>query len=218
MVDQYKTIAHPIYIDFKEKSSKFIAYIFPIKEETDAKLHLAELWKIHAKATHICYALKCGFNGDYYKSNDDGEPSGTAGKPILGQITSFDLTNVFIAVVRYYGGVKLGTTGLIQAYKESAKAVILQSEIITKYVHECYEMIFDYEFMGTILNEVKNLECEIVNKDFGSNPRITIALRKSISNLTMKRLKAKLLNFELDRVEDETVVPFCKITKIMEIC
>ena len=214
--DSYKTIQQEVSTDFKEKASKFINYVFPIINEEDALLKIELLWKQHPKATHICYAYRVGIDGEKYKVNDDGEPSGTAGKPIYNQILSAEITNVTIAVVRYYGGTKLGTSGLIQAYKDGAKQVIEAATIVEKFVFDLFVLEFEYDRMGEILNVVKGLEIELASKNFNEKPSIMINIRKSQSELLIRKLKAQLLNYELERINEKTIVPFCTIKQIYE--
>jgi uncharacterized YigZ family protein len=133
-LDTYLTIAATSLGEFKEKGSKFLAYAYFVSNESDIKEKLDLLKKEHFKATHHCYAYRLGTDGKNYRANDDGEPSGTAGRPILGQIDSFGLTNLLIVVVRYYGGTKLGTSGLINAYRESAKEALSNAEKIEKII------------------------------------------------------------------------------------
>jgi uncharacterized YigZ family protein len=213
-VDLYNTIEEISTIDFKEKSSKFIAFAFPILSEIEANEKIEILWKQHPKATHICYAYRIGAMGEVYKINDDGEPSGTAGKPILGQIMSANLTFILVAVVRYFGGTKLGTSGLIQAYKDAAKQVLDTAHKVEKYIFDVYKLEFNYDKMGEILNEAKSLNLIIAGKDFNENPSIIISLRQSTSSDIIKKLKAGLLKIDLERINEETIVPFCKIEKI----
>lgn len=212
--DSFKTLEMEVSSDFKEKSSKFISYAFPILTEEDATSKIDMLWKQHPKATHVCYAYRLGLEGEKYKVNDDGEPSGTAGRPIFNQLLSVDITNVLIAVVRYFGGTKLGTSGLIQAYKDAAKQVIDSATIIEKYVFDIFILEFEYDKMGEILNVVKGLDIEMAGKDFNEKPSILINLRRSESALLLRKLKAQLLNYELERIDEETIVPFCNIKKI----
>lgn len=212
--DSYKTIEKELFNDFKEKSSKFISYAFPILTEEDAIFKIDMLWKQHPKATHVCYAYRLGLEGEKYKVNDDGEPSGTAGKPIFNQLLSADITYVLLAVVRYYGGTKLGTSGLIQAYKDGAKQVIEAATIVEKFVFDIFVLEFEYDRMGEILNIVKGLDMELAGKDFNEKPSILINLRRSQSETLIRKLKAQLLHYELERIDEETIVPFCTIKKI----
>jgi len=136
MQDQYQTIFESSIGEFKDRGSKFIAYAYPVYTEKDWQKHLEEVKKLHFKARHHCYAYRLGLDGNQFRANDDGEPSGTAGRPILGQIDSFGLTNVFVVVVRYFGGTKLGTSGLINAYRESTATAFRNAQIIEKTVEK----------------------------------------------------------------------------------
>lgn len=162
----YQTISAPTQGYLVEKNSKFTAFAYPIENEKDAQQFLSELKEIHPKATHHCYALRVGFDGSLYRANDDGEPSGSAGRPILGQIDSFGLTNVFIDVVRYYGGVKLGVPGLIKAYKGVAKLALEQANIITKYRQVCYKVEIDYALVNDFQSYINQREISILNQNY----------------------------------------------------
>ncbi len=214
MEDKFKTILTPSMVDFREKASKFIAYAFPVETEEEAQKVVEILWKEHIKATHICYAYKLGLDDNKYRINDDGEPSGTAGKPIYGQILSNHLTDIIICVVRYYGGTKLGVSGLIAAYKEAAGEAINQSAIVEKTLCNGYLCATDYEHMGQVMNVLKELDIKIIDKKFETDVELKIALTLSESSSMLKRIKANLLNFELNRIDDETSVSFCSFNKI----
>ncbi|MFM2392801.1 MAG: hypothetical protein RLZZ546_783, partial [Bacteroidota bacterium] len=138
--------------------------------------------------------------------------SGTAGRPIYGQLLSQNLTDTSIYVVRYFGGTKLGTSGLIAAYKDSSKLAIEQASIVTKSLQEIYELVFEYEHMGKVMNVIKNMDLIILIKNFESQPYVRIAIKSSEVKNKIRKLKADLLEYSLDRIEDETQVPFCKIT------
>lgn len=152
----YKTIDRPAMAEFKARGSKFFAYIFPIQTADDFKMHLQNLKKEHTKAVHHCFAYRIGNDGNNFRSSDDGEPSGTAGKPILGQIDSRELTNIAIIVVRYFGGTLLGVPGLINAYRTSSSLVLQTIPIITKPILVRYELEFDYTSMNTVQNILRN--------------------------------------------------------------
>nr|HRO74278.1 YigZ family protein [Saprospiraceae bacterium] len=168
----------------------------------------------HHKARHFCYAYQIGLSGDRYRINDDGEPSGTAGKPILGQILSFGLTNVAIIVIRYFGGTKLGVSGLIQAYREAAKAALETAHIVEKYISSVYRLQFNYDQMGHVLNVLKDLNTDILNKSFDTSCEVTISVRQSVETHTLHQLIARLLNKSMEEVSTETCVDFCTIEKI----
>lgn len=149
----YRSIQQATYSEFKDRGSKFLAYTFPIQTLDDIKKQLLNLKEIHPKAVHHCYAWRLGVDGNLFRANDDGEPSGSAGKPILGQIDSIQITNVLVVVVRYFGGTLLGVPGLINAYKTSTQEALQQALIIEKNI----EMNFSIQFPYTLMNEVMRI-------------------------------------------------------------
>lgn len=153
MEDTFKTILKPSEGLFKDKGSKFISFAFPVDSEDEIRTIVQQIRKEHHSARHHCYAWRLGYEKLHFRANDDGEPSSTAGKPILGQIQSFDLTNILIVVVRYFGGTLLGVSGLINAYRNAASEAILQAKIIEKLVEKQVLIEFDY----LVLNEVMKL-------------------------------------------------------------
>ena len=140
--------------------SRHLGFSFPVRSEDEVKVHIDALWKEHHNATHVCYAWRLGWDYSKYRINDDGEPSGTAGKPIFGQIQSAELTNILIAVVRYYGGTKLGTGGLIDAYKTTAKLCIEEATIDVRPVMDRYRLSFGYTDMPAVMKVLKDLDME----------------------------------------------------------
>ena len=213
LTDSYQTIASPSEGEYKEKGSKFLAYAYPMDAESDLDGFMASLRDIHPKARHYCYAYKLGLDGTRFRANDDGEPSGTAGKPIYGQILSFGLTNVCIIVIRYFGGTKLGASGLIHAYKEASKAALDNAAIIEKYLYVSYQLTFGYDHMGHIMNALKDPDIEIITKVFEDHCIVNIQIRLSVENQAIHRLKARLLNKSLEEVTSETVVDFCEMVR-----
>lgn len=163
-MDHYFTIEAPAIAEFKDRGSKFLAYCFPIKKAEDFKTHLQLLKKEHPKANHHCFAYRLGTDGNQFRSSDDGEPSGTAGKPILGQIDAKNLTDVMIVVVRYFGGSLLGVPGLINAYKTSASQVLQCIPSIQKTIEISYELHFNYTEMNEVMRIIKQYNCT-VNKN-----------------------------------------------------
>lgn len=161
----YKTIEKPAMAEFKDRGSKFLAYAYPIETAEGFKKHLQILKKVHPKAVHHCFAYRIGTDGNNFRSSDDGEPSGTAGKPILGQIDSKALTNIAIIVVRYFGGTLLGVPGLINAYKTSSSLVLQTIPIITKPILVKYELEFDYTSMNTVQNIIRNFEAIVIENN-----------------------------------------------------
>ena len=210
-MNEFKTITKNSEALYKEKGSKFLAYAYPMEDESELDFYLEMLHDEHPKARHYCYAYKLGMDQNRYRANDDGEPSGTAGKPILGQILSYELTNVLIIVVRYFGGTKLGASGLIQAYKESAKEALQAATIIEKYISVTYTLQFDYEFMGHVMNVLKETDAEITHKSFEDTCLVHISIRQSMEKQLIHRIKAKLLQKSMEEVNEETIVDFCEI-------
>lgn len=192
MKDTYNTITAPTTGLFKDKGSKFLAYGFSVATETEIKAHLQTILKLHPKARHHCYAYRLGLDGNNFRANDAGEPTGTAGKPILGQIDSFGLTNALVIVVRYFGGTKLGVGGLINAYRQAAMDALEKATVIEKKVKNWYELTFGYAIMSQVMNFIKRQELEIIAQDFGDTGKMTIALRKSEAQQTLDALKHQL--------------------------
>ena len=187
--DSYLTIATPAEAIYKERSSKFLAYAYPISSEAEAKELLDILRKEYYDATHHCYAYRLGPTGETFRANDDGEPSGTAGKPILGQLLSSNITECLIVVVRYFGGTKLGVSGLIQAYKESAAAVLAEAEIIERTVDRRLQVAFSYLAMNDIMRIVKEESPRIEAQEFDNLCTMTLAIRESHAERLLARLE-----------------------------
>ena len=192
MTDVYRTIAAPSTGEFKDRGSKFIAYAWPVRSEAEALEHLENLRKEHFKARHHCFAWRFEPDGSRFRSNDDGEPSGTAGRPILGQIDSFSLTYVVVVVVRYFGGTLLGTSGLINAYREAAAEALRNAAIIECLVKDIFLLDFDYALMPDVMNAVKKLELEVLRQTFEERGEIEIGIRQSETEATLLRFKAQL--------------------------
>ena len=177
--DTFKTIASPsTEILFKEKNSKFFGYAFPVTTEDEIKLHLDKLRKKHFGAGHFCYAFQLGTDTLFFRVNDDGEPSNSAGMPIYGQIQSFGLTNVLVVVVRFFGGVKLGVGGLISAYKTAAQMALEESVILEKTIDVHFEISFDYKNMNKVMRIIKEKNLEIISQQMKESCQIKIATRK----------------------------------------
>ena len=174
---------------YKEKGSKFLSFVFPCKNEEEAKIHLSRLRKEHHLAVHVCYAFRFGSDKKLFRSSDDGEPSNSAGPPILGQIQSYDLTNVLIAVVRYYGGTNLGVGGLINAYRTAAKDALAHAIIIEDEDQKELLVTFSYEQMPQVMKLVKSHKCVIVNQSFDKDCEIKLRFPVSESLITLQ-LKA----------------------------
>lgn len=160
-MDYFYTIETSAVAEFKDRGSKFLAYSYPLKDVKEFKTHLQELKKEHPKAAHHCFAYKIGIEGNIFRSSDDGEPSGTAGKPIMGQIESKNLTDTLIIVVRYFGGSLLGVPGLINAYKTAASLVLQCTPIVQKAVEIDYELQFNYTEMNDVMRIVKQFNCTV---------------------------------------------------------
>lgn len=177
--DTYKTIDTAVEnILFKEKNSKFIGYAYPISSENEVKTHIENLKKEHFSARHWCYAYQMGTETVKFRANDDGEPSNSAGMPIYGQIQSFEITNVLIVVVRYFGGIKLGVGGLISAYKTTAQLTLEEANIIEKTIDKHFKITFDYKNMNKVMRIIKEKNIDIVNQKMELNCEIEIATRK----------------------------------------
>ena len=177
--DVYKTIVKPSNeVLFKDKNSKFFGYAFPVKTEEHVKQHVNVLKKKHQSARHWCYAYKLGTATNVYRVNDDGEPNNSAGMPIYGQIQSFDITNVLIIVVRYFGGVKLGVGGLIHAYKTTAQLALDSSNIIKKTINHIYLITFEYKNMNKVMRIIKEKNLKIIDQKMELNCQITISVRQ----------------------------------------
>ena len=177
--DEYKTITEPVQGSFRDKGSRFLAFGIPVNSEQEVKQHLEAIRKQYYDATHHCYAYVLGFDKSALRVNDDGEPSGTAGRPIYGQILSNDLTNILIVVVRYYGGTNLGVPGLIHAYKTAAAEALNKALIVTKIVKELYQIEYPYEAMNDVMKIIKDEILEVINNEFGMKCVIRLAIRHS---------------------------------------
>lgn len=179
MDDTYKTIikASPEIL-FKEKNSKFFGYAFPVINEEEVRTYLDELKKQHYSARHFCYAYQLGTENKQYRVNDDGEPNNSAGMPIFGQIQSYDVTNILIVIVRYFGGVKLGVGGLITAYKTAAQMSLEKSEIVEKTIDVNFKISFDYKNMNKVMRIIKEKNLGIISQTMNESCEIIISTRK----------------------------------------
>ncbi len=178
--DTYRTILKPSDdVLFKDKNSKFFGYAFPITNEEEVKAHIEDLKKQHHSARHWCYAYQLGTEDVSYRANDDGEPSNSAGMPIYGQIQSFDVTNILIVVVRYFGGVKLGVGGLINAYRTAAQMALDISTIEERTINIAYLITFDYVNMNKVMRVIKERNLNIIHQKLELSCEITIAVRKN---------------------------------------
>jgi len=200
--DSYKTIQNSSEGIYKEKGSKFIAYAFPVTCEEDIKEEIEKLKKEYYDARHHCYAYMMGADKKNFRANDDGEPSSTAGKPILGQILSSELTNILIVVVRYFGGTKLGVSGLIHAYKTAALDAISNAEIIDKTVNDIYNIHFDYLVMNDVMRIIKEEQPLQIDQDFNLTCRITLSIRQSEVEKIIERF-SKIDSVKSDHIRTE---------------
>ena len=188
--DEYKTISQIIGEGFySEKRSKFLAFAHHVTTENEVKELLQAYKKKYYDARHCCYAYMLGADRSVFRANDDGEPSSTAGKPILGQINAHELTDILIVVVRYFGGTKLGTSGLIVAYRTAAAAAIKNAQIETRYVEDIIDYSFTYPLLNEVMRVVKELEPRIVSQTFDNTCHISLAIRKSQAAELRQRLQ-----------------------------
>ena len=190
--DTFKTISRPSEGTYTEKRSKFLAFALPVRSVDEVKELVKDYQKRFYDARHVCYAYMLGAERTDFRANDNGEPSGTAGKPILGQINSYGLTDILIIVVRYFGGIKLGTSGLIQAYKQAAIEALAVADIIEKTVDQDISFAFEYPFMNDVMRIVKEEEPQIISQGYDTDCTMTLRQRLSL----MPRLKAKLEKVE----------------------
>lgn len=189
MTDSFLTIEKQEEGLFKDKGSKFIAYAFPVETEDEIKEYIQTLKKEHHSARHHCYAWRLGASKKRFRANDDGEPSSTAGKPILGQIRKLELTNILVVVVRYFGGTLLGISGLINAYKEAAANVLSKAIIIEKLVETTFELEFDYPNMNPVMRIFKEENLKQKKNQFELRCKIKTSIRKSEADRVMAKFK-----------------------------
>jgi len=187
--DTYKTIASHSEGTYRDKGSKFIAFAYPIKTDEEVKDILQKLRSEHPKARHFCWALRISPDRSVFRIQDDGEPSGTAGRPILNTILSADLTNLLIVVVRYFGGTLLGVPGLINAYKTAAAEAIKESNIVKKTVNDIYEIHFDYLVMNDIMKLVKDEKLAILDQNFDNSCTMKLEIRKGSLNVILGKIE-----------------------------
>ncbi len=209
--DIYKSISGVSEGFLKDRGSKFYGYAFPVINETEIAAAFTSLREQHAKAGHHCYAYRLGTDNNNFRSNDDGEPSGTAGKPILGQIDKLELCDVLVVVVRYWGGTLLGTGGLIQAYKGAAEEALKQAKIIEKTITKSVKLHFDYSLMPGVMNAVKRYKLDIIEQSFNETAYITVAIPHSEVENQLIKLKANILGISFDQVTMKTKIGGLKI-------
>lgn len=187
--DSYRTVAAIAEAACRERSSKFLSWIYPVRSEEEIRERLDALRKKYYDATHHCYAWRLGPHGETFRSNDDGEPSGTAGKPILGQLLSNDITDCLVVVVRYFGGTKLGVPGLIAAYKESAAEAIAAAEIVERTVDRTVEADFPYVAMNDVMRVVKEEQPKVESQNFDNLCTIRLTIRESRAEALIEKLR-----------------------------
>lgn len=187
--DTYNTIKQNTEALFKDRGSKFLAFAYPISNEQEVKKYLDTLRGLHPKANHHCYAYRLGIDRNQFRVNDDGEPSGSAGRPILNVLLSKDVTNVLVVVVRYFGGTLLGVPGLINAYKSATVEVLADAEFVQKTVNDIYEVSFDFEAMNDVMKVVKEFGLKISNQTYDNRCALTIEVRKSMQNQILGKME-----------------------------
>jgi uncharacterized YigZ family protein len=187
--DIYHMIAAPAEGLYKEKGSKFIGLAYPVKSEEEIRETLEMVKKKFHDARHHCYAWRLGSDKSAHRYNDDGEPSGTAGRPIFGQIQSKDLTNILIIVVRYFGGTKLGVSGLIRAYKTASSEALDQARILSLTMNDVYQLSFEYPLMNEVMKIVKDEDLKVIEQDFMESCKLSFSIRKNKSNQVYDRYK-----------------------------
>ncbi len=195
--DTYRTLAAPAEGLYKEKGSKFLAFAYPVRTTDEVKAHLDELRKQYFDARHHCYAYILGPNKDAYRANDDGEPSGTGGRPIHGQLLSADLTDTLIVVVRYFGGILLGASGLANAYKTAARDAIDHAQIVERTIDVRYRLNFEYALMNDVMRILKDFELKPENQHFDLDCSLEVSVRQSMS----VRLYDAVANLRAVRIE-----------------
>ena len=193
MSDEYRTISTTSEGFYSEKRSKFLAFAHPVETVDEIKELLDQYRKKYYDARHVCYAYMLGADRKEFRANDDGEPSSTAGKPILGQINSNELTNILIVVVRYYGGVNLGTSGLIVAYREAAADAIAHAKIVVRQVEEVVTYDFPYVMMNDVMRIVKDMQPRIISQTYDNTCRISLGIRQSEADVLRQRLNKLII-------------------------
>ncbi len=193
--DSYRTLAQPVEGQFRDRGSRFLAFAYPIRREADAKLHLDTLRREHPKANHHCYAYRLGLDKNHYRVSDDGEPNGSAGRPILNTIYSHDrpgvpFTNILVVVVRYFGGTLLGVPGLINAYKTATAEALAVAQFETRTVNEQYRIRFGFEQMNAVMRVVKETGLTVLGQSFDTHCTLDIEVRKTAAMNVTERFKS----------------------------
>ena len=175
-ITTYQTLKSPIQAEFKDKGSRFLAFAYPVQTAEQVKKRVDDLRQEHYKARHWCYAYRLGVDGNQFRANDDGEPSGSAGRPILGQIDSFELTDILVVVVRYFGGTLLGVPGLIYAYKTSTQMALENAQIIERNIEKTVRIRCEYPYLNEAIRIAKNHQVEIIEQDLQLDCRLTVRI------------------------------------------
>jgi len=196
MSDTYKTIIAPTEGIYKEKGSKFLSFAIPVSSADEVKEIVKNYRKEYYDSRHVCYAYMLGADRKEFRANDDGEPSGTAGRPILGQINSRELTNILVIVVRYFGGILLGTGGLVVAYKEATTDALDQAEVVEKTVDETISIVFDYVLMNEVMRIIKDTNAQISSQNFEDQCAMQLSIRKQDAGLLSSKL-AKIYGLQI---------------------
>ncbi|MDB5158203.1 MAG: YigZ family protein [Mucilaginibacter sp.] len=186
--DTYRTIENPSEGIFRDRGSKFLGYAYPIQSDSEVRAIVASLRSEHPKANHHCWAMRLTTDRSVFKLNDDGEPPGTAGRPILNTLISKDLTNILVVVVRYFGGTLLGVPGLINAYKMATEEALAHAVIVEKTVNDIYTISFNYLQMNNIMRLIKDADLAILNQQFDNDCSIQVAIRKMQVNMVLDKL------------------------------
>ena len=196
MSDTYKTIIAPTEGIYKEKGSKFLSFAIPVSNADEVKEIVKNYRKEYYDSRHVCYAYMLGAERKEFRANDDGEPSGTAGRPILGQINSRELTDILVIVVRYFGGILLGTGGLVVAYKEATTDALDQAEVIEKTVDESISILFDYVLMNEVMRIIKDTNAQITSQSFENQCEMQLSIRKQDAGLLSAKV-AKIYGLQI---------------------
>jgi uncharacterized YigZ family protein len=196
--DTYRTVAEPVEGFYKDKGSKFISFVFPISSENEAKSHLNQLRELHPRANHHVYAYRLGMDRMQYRLSDDGEPSGSSGRPILNTLYSKEITNVLVIVVRYFGGTLLGIPGLINAYRSATEDALENAEIVVKHLFNLYKLSFSYMQMNDVMRIVKEMELPVSEQLFEMECSLVVEVRTTLLERFMTRVeKVDALTVEL---------------------
>jgi len=214
-LDHYDTINSPAEGIYREKGSKFISYAYPCNSIEEHKASIDSLKGLHPKSNHICYAYRIGLMGAEFRMNDDGEPSGTAGRPIYNEILSQGLSDILVAVVRYFGGTKLGATGLIRAYKTATIDSLSASSRITKYISEQRIINYPIDIMGRLYEVLKSENIDIVESKFEPKPHLLISCRKSLIDIKMLAIIAKIHGYAPDQLDNSFTSELITINSVI---